>query len=87
MKKLLFIALSVLLLLSSALVFVRGKQESAADGHPLFGASMSYFPTMGGDAIRVAKDILQGGDFEKNIIQPTYVVTSENVDQYLDKAY
>lgn len=81
MKKLLFIALSVLLFLSSALVFARGKQESAADGHPLFGASM------GGDAIRAAKDILQGGVFEKNIIQPTCVVTSENVDQYLDKAY
>jgi len=55
--------------------------------HPLFGASMSYFPTMGGDAVRVAKEMLMGEDVPKNIIQPTYVVTSENVDQYLENAY
>jgi hypothetical protein len=48
---------------------------------------MSYFPTMGGDSIVVAKEILLGGDYEKDIIQPTYVVTSENVSKYLDNAY
>jgi ribose transport system substrate-binding protein len=57
--------------------------------NPLFGASMSYWPTMGGDSIVVAKKILLDPNykFEKDIIQPTYVVTSENVNQYLDNAY
>jgi ribose transport system substrate-binding protein len=57
------------------------------EGHPLFGASMSYFPTMGGDSIVLAKKILLGADYEKDVIQPTYVVTSENVSKYLDNAY
>jgi ribose transport system substrate-binding protein len=55
--------------------------------HPLFGASMSYFPTMGGDSIVVAKKMLLGESVPKDIIQPTYVVTSENVDKYMDNAY
>jgi len=61
--------------------------ERLQEGHPLFGASMSYFPTMGGDAIKVAKKMLLGEDVPKDIIQPTYVVTSENVDKYMDNAY
>lgn len=56
--------------------------------NPLFGASMSYWPTMGGDSIRVAKKmLLENYKPPKDIIQPTYVVTSENVNQYLDNAY
>jgi ribose transport system substrate-binding protein len=58
-----------------------------AEGNPLYGASMSYFPTMGGDAIVLAKDILRGASFEKDNISPTVVVTSDNVDQYMDNAY
>ena len=57
------------------------------EGHPLFGASMSYFPTMGGDSIVLGKKILQGESFKKDVIQPTFVVTSENVSEYLDNAY
>jgi len=57
--------------------------------NPLFGASMSYFPTMGGHAVVLAKKILLDPNFkfEKNNIEPTYVVTSDNVDQYIDNAY
>jgi ribose transport system substrate-binding protein len=55
--------------------------------NPRFGASMSYWPTMGGDAVVLAKKILMGEPFQKDNIQPTYVVTSENVAQYLDNAY
>jgi ribose transport system substrate-binding protein len=56
--------------------------------NPLFGASMSYWPTMGADAIRVAKKmLLENYKPSKDIIQPTYVVTSENVNQYLENAY
>jgi ribose transport system substrate-binding protein len=54
---------------------------------PLFGASMSYLPTMGGRAVALAKKILQGGKFEKNNIEPTIVVTSANVSKYLADAY
>lgn len=57
------------------------------DHHPLFTASMSYFPTMGGDAVRLAKDILRGESFEKVNIAPTYVVTNENVEEFIDNAY
>jgi ribose transport system substrate-binding protein len=54
---------------------------------PLYGASMSYLPTMGGRAVALAKKILQGEKFEKNIIEPTIVVTSENVQKYMKEAY
>jgi ribose transport system substrate-binding protein len=56
--------------------------------HPVFTASMSYWPTMGGDSIRVAKRMfLENYKPPKEIIQPTYVVTAENVGQYLNNAY
>jgi ABC-type sugar transport system substrate-binding protein len=48
---------------------------------------MSYLPTMGGRAVALAKKILLGEKFEKDIIEPTVVVTSENVSKYLDEAY
>jgi len=54
---------------------------------PLYGASMSYLPTMGGRAVALAKKILLGEKFEKDIIEPTVVVTSENVSKYMDEAY
>lgn len=54
---------------------------------PLYGASMSYLPTMGGRAVALAKKILKGEKFEKTIIEPTIVVTSENVSKYTSEAY
>jgi ribose transport system substrate-binding protein len=54
---------------------------------PQYGASMSYLPTMGGRAVQLAKKILQGEKFEKRIIEPTIVVTADNVAQYLDQGY
>jgi ribose transport system substrate-binding protein len=54
---------------------------------PMYGASMSYLPTMGGHAVALAKKILLGAKFEKDIIEPTVVVTSANVAKYLDEAY
>lgn len=54
---------------------------------PLYGASMSYLPTMGGRAVALAKKILQGEKFEKTNIEPTIVVTSENVQKYMKDAY
>ena len=54
---------------------------------PMYGASMSYLPTMGGRAVALAKKILLGAKFEKWIVEPTVVVTSANVSKYLDEAY
>jgi ribose transport system substrate-binding protein len=54
---------------------------------PLYGASMSYLPTMGGHAVALAKKILQGEKFQKNNIEPTIVVTSANVSKYMADAY
>jgi ribose transport system substrate-binding protein len=54
---------------------------------PLYGASMSYLPTMGGRAVELAKKILLGAKFAKDIIEPTIVVTSENVAKYKDEGY
>lgn len=54
---------------------------------PLYGASMSYLPTMGGRAVALAKKILLGEKFEKDIIEPTVVVTQDNVAQYMGDAY
>ncbi len=54
---------------------------------PLYGASMSYLPTMGGRAVALAKKILQGEKFEKYIVEPTVVVTQDNVAQYMGDAY
>ena len=54
---------------------------------PLYGASMSYLPTMGGHALAMAKQMLQGKTFPKDNIEPTIVVTQDNVSKYLDDAY
>jgi ribose transport system substrate-binding protein len=58
-----------------------------SDKDPQYGASMSYFPTMGGRSVQLAKKILLGGKFEKINIEPTVTVTSDNVSKYLDDAY
>ena len=58
-----------------------------SERNPLYGASMSYLPTMGGHALAVAKKMLMGEKFEKDIIEPTIVVTADNVSQYMDDAY
>ena len=54
---------------------------------PLYGASMSYLPTMGGRAVVFAKNILNGKSFKKDVIEPTVVVTQANVSKYLNDAY
>jgi ribose transport system substrate-binding protein len=54
---------------------------------PLFAASMSYLPTEGGRALGMAKQMLQGKTFPKMNIEPTIVVTQDNVSKYLDEAY
>lgn len=56
--------------------------------NPLYGASMSYFPTMGGRAVAMAKKMLSdGATFPKDNIEPTVIVDENNVDQYLNDAY
>ena len=54
---------------------------------PLFGASMSYLPTEGGRALAMVKRMLMGEKFAKINIEPTIVVTQNNVSRYLDEAY
>ena len=54
---------------------------------PVYGASMSYLPTMGGRALAMAKAMLQGKTFPKDNIEPTIVVTQDNVSKYLNDAY
>ena len=54
---------------------------------PQYGASMSYLPTMGGRAVAMCKKILQGAKFEKMNIEPTIVVTADNVSKYMADAY
>ena len=40
-----------------------------------------------GRAVALAKKILLGEKFEKDIIEPTVVVTQDNVAEYLNDAY
>ncbi len=54
---------------------------------PVYGASMSYLPTMGGRALAMAKEMLQGKTFPKNNIEPTVVVTADNVAKYVNDGY
>ena len=54
---------------------------------PVYGASMSYLPSMGGRAVALAKKILLGEKFEKDIIEPTVVVTADNVAKYINDGY
>jgi len=58
-----------------------------SDKDPLYGVSMSYFPTMGGRAVALAKKILMGEKFDKMNIEPSIPVTSDNVSKYLNDAY
>jgi len=54
---------------------------------PVYGASMSYLPSMGGRAVALAKQILLGAKFQKDIIEPTVVVTADNVAKYINDGY
>jgi ABC-type sugar transport system substrate-binding protein len=54
---------------------------------PVYGASMSYLPTMGGRAVAMAKAMLQGKTFPKDNIEPTIVVTADSVAKYVNDAY
>jgi len=54
---------------------------------PVYGASMSYLPSMGGRAVALAKKILMGEKFEKDIIEPTVVITADNVAKYINDGY
>jgi len=54
---------------------------------PLYGCSMSYFPTMGGRALAMAKAMLQGKTFPRINIEPSVTVTADNVGKYLNDAY
>jgi ribose transport system substrate-binding protein len=54
---------------------------------PVYGASMSYLPTMGGRAVALAKKILMGEKFQKDIIEPTVVVTADNVAKFINDGY
>ena len=58
-----------------------------SEGNPIFGASMSYWPTMGGRALALAKTILRGEAYEKVNHDPTFVVTKENVGEFLQHSY
>jgi ribose transport system substrate-binding protein len=58
-----------------------------SEKNPVYGASMSYLPTMGGRAVALGKKILLGDKFQKVGIEPTIVVTQENVSKYLNDAY
>ena len=54
---------------------------------PVYGASMSYLPTMGGRAVAMAKQMLLGKTFPKDNIEPTVVVTADNVAKYVADGY
>jgi ribose transport system substrate-binding protein len=58
-----------------------------SDKNPLYGCSMSYFPTLGGRALAMAKAMLQGKTFPKDNIEPSVTVTADNVSQFLGDAY
>ncbi len=58
-----------------------------SDKDPLYGCSSSYFPSLGGRAVQLAKKILMGAKFEKINIEPSITVTSNNVSKYMDEAY
>jgi hypothetical protein len=58
-----------------------------SQNNPRYGASMSYFPSMGGDAVRLAKKILENGSFKKDNLVPSRIITSQNVNKYMDQAY
>jgi ribose transport system substrate-binding protein len=65
----------------------KGAYEKFAAKDPVYQASMSYFPSMGADGVIIAKKILLGESFDKDNILPTYVVTSENVADYVQFSY
>ncbi|MGO8692586.1 MAG: sugar ABC transporter substrate-binding protein [Rectinemataceae bacterium] len=58
-----------------------------SERNPLYGASMSYFPSLGGRAVQLAKKILLGESFKKINIEPCITVTADNVSKFMNEAY
>ena len=54
---------------------------------PVYVASMSYFPSMGADAVEMAVRILRGGTYPRDTIIRSMVVDSSNVREFMSDAY
>lgn len=53
------------------------KQEGA-----IFKAISTYLPTVGREALKIARAYLMGEEIEKSILDPAILITKENVDEY-----
>ena len=58
-----------------------------ADPDHILRATMSYFPTMGAEGIRQAIRYLQGESIPDETFAPSYVVTMDNVHEFMQYAY
>lgn len=50
----------------------------------IYDAIASFFPSMGPLAIQTARAYLLGEEIEREIIDPAYLITAENVDEYYE---
>lgn len=48
----------------------------------VYTAIASYFPSMGPLAIKTAREYLKGGQIDKEILDPAYLVTADNVAEF-----
>jgi len=64
-----------------------GAYEKLKANDPVYVASMSYFPRQAIDGVEMIIKILNGESFPKDTILPSHIVTSANVDQFMDYAY
>ena len=66
---------------------VRAAYDLLLANNPRYLASMSYFPTMGFDAVEMAVRMLRGVPYPRNTVIVSEVVTAQNVRQFLNDAY
>lgn len=72
-----------------------GAYDMMKEKDPIYGASISYYPSMGATAVMMAKKILKGEglaeaiekDFPFRVILRASVVTQDNVDKFYDFRY
>jgi len=57
------------------------------DENEIFRATMSYFPTMGAEGIRMAVRFLQGENIPRDTFEPSIVINMHNWREFIQYAY
>ena len=67
--------------------FTKATIENYRTDSTIHKASATYSPFIGAQGAQAVREFLRTGTIQKDIIEPSVLITKDNVEQYLDQAY